>query len=163
METPTSTLEKPKNVPLQWTAHRHPDHLRSKKWYIAMGIFIALCLVYALWTAGWSFAIVIVLIGIAYAGLHRTPPAMGTLQIDEEGCTWDNEVISWDRLKDFWIVRLPEYNELHIVRKRGILEIIVQTGDIPVPEIRATLSQFLPERQDQSERLIDRIIRLTKL
>jgi spore coat protein CotF len=66
-------------------------------------------------------------------------------------------------LKDFWIVRLPEYNELHIARKRGVLEIVLQTGDMSVPDLRATLSQFINERQDQTERLIDRIIRLTKL
>jgi hypothetical protein len=163
METPATPFEKPKNVPLQWTAPRHPHHERTKTWYIGMGAFVALCLAYALWTAGWSFAVVIVLIGVAYAGLHRTPAAMGTLRIDEEGCTWDGTLIPWERLKDFWILRLPEYNEVHIARRRGILEIIVQTGDIGVPELRATLSQFLPERPDQAERLIDRIIRLTKL
>ncbi len=159
METPETQV----NVPLEWTAHRHPDHVRSKHWYIGAGIFLGLCFVYALLTSGWSFAIVMVLIGIAYAGLHRSPPAMGTIRIEQEGVTWDGQLITWDRLKDFWIVRLPEYNELHITRKRGVLEVIVQTSDIPTPDIRAALSQYLPERQDQGERLIDRIIRLTKL
>ena len=163
MDTQKTAFEAPKNVPLEWTAHRHPDHQRDARWYAAAGACLFLCLVYAFWTGGWSFAIVLVLIGVAYAGLHKSPAAMGKLRIDVEGITWDGELIGWDRLKDFWIVRLPEYNELHIARKRGVLEIVLQTGDISVPDLRATLSQFINERQDQTERLIDKIIRLTKL
>ncbi len=163
MDTQKTAFEAPKNVPLEWTAHRHPHHVRTMRWYVCAGVFLGLCLLYAFWTSGWSFAMVLVLIGIAYAGLHKTPAAMGTLRIDVEGVTWDGELITWDRLKDFWIVRLPDYSEIHIARKRGVMEIVLQTGDIPLPDLKATLSQFLPEREDQSERVIDKIIRLTKL
>lgn len=163
METPTPTFEKPRNIPLQWTAHRHPEHERSLRWYIGAGTVAGLCLIYALWTSGWSFAMVIVLIALAYAGLRKSPPALDTIRFDEDGCTWEGKLRPWNSLRDFWIVKLPEYDELHITAKRGVLEIVIQTGDIPSLEIRSTLSQFLPERADQDERLIDRIIRLTKL
>lgn len=164
METATPTpIEKPKNVPLQWSALMHPEHERTSRWYVAAGLCALALIAYAIWTAAWSFVVVIVMIAIAYVWLRSTPPAMGTIRIDEDGVTWHGKLLPWDSLKDFWIVRLPGYTELHMARKRVGGEIIIQTGNIPSPELIATLSQFLEQRQDQGERLIDKIIRLAKL
>ena len=155
--------QNPPKVLLEWSALMHPDHDRTHKWYIAAGVCAGALILYALFTGAWSFALVIALIVGSYGILHKSAPAQGSIRFDEEGCTWNGKLILWGSLKDFWVVRLPQYHELHITKKRAVGEIILQTGNIATPEIRSVLSQYVAERTDQGERLIDRIIRLCKL
>lgn len=165
METQTPNTQEPHSpkVHLEWTALMHPEHERTHTWYIGAGICAGILMIYALFTGAWSFALIIALVAGAYVFVRKTPSAMGSIRLDEEGCTWNGKLMLWGSLKDFWVVRLPNYHELHITKKRSVGEIVIHTGDIPTPEIRSVLSQYLTERADQGERLIDRIIRLCKL
>lgn len=149
---------------LEWTALTHPDHERTTRWYIAGAVFGAACMVYGIVSGAWSFVLVMLLIAGMYAFMHRVPPSSATLRIAEDGITYSGTFTPWALVRDFWVLNLPQWNELHIMKtKGGLRELIIHTNDISVPQLKATLSQYIKERVDQKERVMDRIIRLCKL
>lgn len=164
MDTPTPVTQEPV-APLQWSAYLHPEHERSHRWYIIGGLFVTLCILYGVFFyGGWSFALVMLLIAGMYFMLRRAPPAVGTIQLEDKGFTLSGQFTNYKDCTSFWFIKLPDYTELHIRKKRSVIpEAVIQTGPIAIPEIRAFLSQKLPEKEDQQERLIDRVIRLCKL
>ena len=155
------------NVLLSWKAPVHAEHERSRRWFMYAGAFVALCIVFALFTKAWSFAVVMIAAAGLYAAMHRKNVAApdAEIVIFENGVLFGGTYTRWELCKDFWLLALPEWRELHIVRKTGSpREIVIQTtAQIPFPQIRATLSQFLTERVDQKERVLDRCIRFFKL
>ena len=62
------------------------------------------------------------------------------------------------------MVTLHSHTELHVIRK-GILhaECVIQTDGMDTEEIRTSLTQFIPEKTNQSEQFIDFLIRKLKL
>jgi hypothetical protein len=151
-------------VLLHWRAATQTDHQRSTRWYIVAGVIAGGCIGYGLISGAWSFALVVTLIVGAYAFLHHAPVATAEMVIAEDGLTYNGIFAPWSNVLDFWFIELPGCTELHVMKKTGgIRELSLQTGDIPVPQLRAVLSRFLTERPDQKERLLDRIIRISKL
>lgn len=129
------------------------------------GTLAAITIVVSLVFGQWSFALVVAAIAIAYAAVHKSPPPPESeIFFYENGVTFKGTFTRYSNVKNFWILNLPEWSELHIMRKTGFVKkISIHTGDIPVPQIRATLSQFMVEDEDRKERSLDRFIRITKL
>ncbi len=142
-----------------------PEHERSVRWYMYAGAFVLACAVYGIFSGAWTFTVVMILVGGIYFLIRNAPPVVKTIKIEEKGYTLNGAFTAWADCKDFWIVMFPGYSELHIEKKKGALdkETILQTADIPLSTIRSSLSQKIPERTDQGERLLDFCIRLLKL
>ncbi|MDD5041343.1 MAG: hypothetical protein PHX87_03675 [Candidatus Peribacteraceae bacterium] len=150
------------HILLEWTAPERPPHNRGKRWYLIAGAVAILFLAYALFTQAWTFAVVIVLLGVIYGLIHGKPPITHTVQISSQGLQWDKHLIPWSDLNSFWMLQGAGYVEVHIERKKaGSLQ--VQTGNNPPLEIASALSQFLPIISDRRETILDYIIRICKL
>jgi len=150
------------NILLEWTAPERPPHGRGKRWYLIAGFIATLLLAYALFTQAWTFAVVIVLLVIVYALLHKKPPLKHTVRITPQGLQWDKRLIPWSELTSFWMLQGPGYVEIHIDRKRAP-NLLVQTGDRTPIEIAAALAQFITPITDRRESILDYIIRICKL
>ncbi len=150
------------NILLEWTAPERPPHSRGKRWYLLAGSIAALLLVYALFTQAWTFAVVIVLLVVVYAILHKKSPIKHTVQVSPQGLKWDKNLIPWHELTAFWMLQGPGYVEVHIDRKRAP-NLLVQTGDRTPAEIAMALAQFITPISDRRESILDYIIRICKL
>lgn len=133
-------------------------------WYAGGTITLACFAAYGMWSGAWSFAAVMALIGLVYFLLRKTPTYLRKVTILQEGIDMNGILLRWDDCRSFWVIRTPQWNELHVRRKFGMPRVLsVQTGRIDPMQIRALLSQFLPEEADRHEHLVDRIIRICKL
>ncbi len=154
----------PKIPLLDWSAPTHPVHERSARWYLLGSIAVLGMAAYGIISGNWTLSLLTVLIGGGYFLVRREPPVIRRIVVHDHGFEYDDLKIHWEECKEFWIVRTPNYTELHILRKRGIdRELVIQTANIDQTVIRSTLSHFLPIRPDQRERLVDICIRLFKL
>lgn len=149
---------------LEWTGLIHPEHQRSMQWYIIAGTLLLGLALYGIATGAWTMTVACVLLGIAYYLTRNEPAASRSIVIEEAGFEYENSFVPWSECTEFWISHTPHFNELHILRKRGLnREIVIQTNDIDVTLIRTTLSRFLPMRPDHQERVLDQFLRLIKL
>lgn len=149
---------------LQWTAPIAPKVERGKKWYICAAIFVVLSGAFAAWTGAWSFLGLLVLISGTYLFIHKAEPVQKTMAVSKHGFMFSGKFIPWIECSGFWMLQGPGYVELHIERKSKFSQnIMLQTGPISVSDIRRVFSEFLPEFQEKKERIVDTIIRLTKI
>jgi hypothetical protein len=163
LETPTNT---PPTAPftLAWRAPIHPEHERGVKWYIYGSIFVLACAIYGIFSGAWTFSVAIVVAAGLYYLVRKAPAVVKSIQLTEQGVTYDGEFTQWNDVSSFWVVATPAYNELHIMRKKGLnREIVIQLSDIGITPIRATLSQVIQEQSDRGERFLDLLIRICKL
>lgn len=151
-------------VLLEWMAPSHHHHERSPRWYmIASGVVLSIA-AYGILTGAWTLALVILLIGGMYFVTRAHPAAAKYIRIERDGFQFQEIFTPWSDCKAFWIVRTPQYSELHITRVKGApREVVIQTGSIDPTLIRSTVSQFLTLRGDQREHLVDLLFRLCKL
>ncbi len=151
-------------VLLQWSAPSHHNHDRSTRWYITGGIIVLLVSAYGILTGAWSLTLVTLLVGGSYYLVRREVTPMREIRIEIDGVQFEDSFTPWNQCGDFWLVQTPLFTDLHITRKGKFKgDIRIQTADIDPTLIRTTVSQFIPLRADQKERLMDVIIRLCKL
>ena len=148
---------------LEWTGYTHPPHERSMTWYLTGGGLLLILALYGAFTGIWTLSVLTIVVGAAYFLTHRSPHAPKHIALQEGGVLYDGAFFPWDNCKDFWLIYTPEYTDLHIRLRRKMKEISIQTSHIDPSDIRSCVSQFLPVRPDQHERLMDKVIRICKL
>ena len=167
-----NVLSSPSKIPsqsssqviLQWWAHSHHNQERSPRWYVKAAVVVLAIAGYAILTGTWSLALVAILLGGLYFLSRKSETPLKNIAIERDGVRFQDSFIPWTQCKDFWMAATPLYTELHISKSSGLTrEISIQTGDLDPSEIRATLSQFIPMRPDQREKLLDAFIRICKL
>lgn len=160
MNTNTDTT----GILLQWTALEKPSHIRGKRWYISVGLVVIGLMAYAIFTAAWSFLVVIALMAIVYGLVHHKPHPQNTVTIMERGLQWNRNTIPWEDCTGFWMLQGPGYVELHIEAKKGWKRhLTVQTGTNDPLQIHGLLTQFMPFLPDRRENILDAILRICKL
>ncbi len=151
-------------VLMSWQAPIQAYHERSKRWYTIGGGVVLLGVVYGILTDSWPLSIVILLTGAMYFLLRGHRPPLRQIIITTEGFFLENIFTRFDAFSGFWLLPTPEYTELHFSPKSARSpDIIIQTGATDPAELRAILSECLPELPDKQEGLLDILLRLTKL
>lgn len=151
-------------VPLSWSALSVAHHDRSPRWYAIAGAIVSLICIYGILTRDWSLTLMAIVVAGTYFLLRNAAPPLHRIALERDGFEWDGVFTSWIDCKEFWFVSTPTYTELHIHRlKNKPHEVIIQTGDIDVPALRASLCDILPYASDRRERLLDTFSRICKL
>lgn len=150
---------------LEWRAPIIASPERSPRWYLVGGICVIVFAAYGILTRNWTFALAVLLLGGTYFLLRNSTAPLHRLRVEDGGFLIDDEFIGWDDCESFWFVHLPEYTELHILKKKPSWnhEVIIQTGPVDPANVRRVLSEYLSEKSDQKERITDAIIRFLKL
>lgn len=160
-----NTLPPPATSPLlQWRAPVVPHHERSARWYTIGAALVIAGAAWGIVTGNWSFALVILLLGATYYLIRNEPPLERTITVTDQGFQLKDRFTPWSDCRDFWLIYTPQYTELRIGSNQRLrADAVIQTGDANPALIRQTLLQFLPERPNQHEHLIDRLLRTLQL
>jgi hypothetical protein len=150
---------------LSWEALEYPKHERSLWWYIAAGILGGLLLIYALITASFPFAVVILMIGVILLLSHMREPARMPVHITTNGMIMGNHFHPYKELKDFSIVYDPPRAKILYVDFQSLWQPLISLPleDEDPNKVREALVPFLLEnlRRDE-ESLTDTIARVYK-
>ncbi len=150
---------------LSWSASTRQEHKRIKGWYIGAAFITLLLLIYSLSTGAWTFTILILMTAGMYLLLHKHKLPQKTIEIQSTGVTYDNIYLSWASFEGFWIFKIGDYEELHIVKaaKQRGGDIVISLKSVDTAQVRSTLTQFIPELANKNEKLFDKITRICKL
>ena len=150
----------------QWEIPETAQYRRGRLWY-AVAIIILLSLVaYALFTANFLFALMVMLFAAIIFMGHTRAPLMLNVAITEQGVAINNRLYRYPDLKSFWIIdEPPAVKNLYLEfqsRVRPPLSFHLDIQDCA--QIRQTLAQFLAEDgEKREESLTDVLSRLLKL
>lgn len=148
---------------LAWEAPARPVVERTKRWYVAASVVVVLAAVYGIVSGGWSLAIVSVLAGGMYALVHDHRPPAHRIEVHQSGVLLQGAFKRWDEFAGYWILRAPEYSELRLTPRVRGRDLVIQTGDQDIAQLKMVLGQRIPELTQKREKFLDALIRLCKL
>lgn len=149
-----------------WEAPAFLKFNRGPGWYFGMALIAVALMAYAVWTANFLFAFIILLMGILLLLVGNKEPNRVLVQVGDHGIVWNGKLILYQDLDEFAIVYHPPYvKTLYFDVKSALvprLRIELEEQD-PIA-LRNHLRQFLKEDLDlQSEHLSDIVARLLRL
>jgi hypothetical protein len=141
---------------ISWKIPEYEKHERSKLWYILFGLIGLAMLIYAIVTANFLFAVIIVIGGfILILNDARNPRIVG-ITISSEGVFVGRKFYDYDEIKDFSIIYKPTNNIKQLYfefKSRTKQRLSLPLTDVNPLFLRENLLQYLTEdleRTDQS-------------
>ena len=151
---------------LEWEVDEYPMHQRSKLWYILAAVIGVALIVYAVATANFLFAVIILMVGVITLLSSFVPPDRVPVLITNTGVVVSDMYYDFQAIKDFSIAYDPPhvknlYFEFHSPWQPLLT---VPLEDIDPNEIRDLLLPYCLENlQRVEENLTDVLRRLYKL
>ena len=90
-----------------WIIPEYATHERGQLWYAVAGGAAALFISYALWTANFLFAIIVLLAAIIILVRHAERPPQLAVILYQDGMAVGQAFYSYQVLKSFWIIYEP--------------------------------------------------------
>ncbi len=149
-----------------WEAPAFLKFDRGPAWYFVMALIAVGFMAYAVWTANFLFAFIILLMGILLLLVGNKDPEKVLIQVGDNGIVWNGKLMLFQDLDGFAIVYQPPYIKvLYLDSKSPLvprLRVELEAQD-PIT-LRNHLRQYLKEDMDlQSEHLSDIVARLLRL
>jgi hypothetical protein len=141
-----------------WQAPEFEVYEKSERWYVIAALFIAIMVIYALFSNSPIMAITFILIGIVGYIYAQRDPNVVTFSITSKGLLANKEMYLYENIFSFWIFYEPTHTKvISLHTKASVLPFVhIPLSDEDPVKLRELLMQNIPEiKQDQS--LIDTI------
>lgn len=151
---------------LSWEYSGYRRYERGRTWYVVMGLFGFGLLIYALLSANFLFALIIIMFGlITYLSSINRPEVM-RVAITEEGVEIGEGFYRYRDITHFWFAyEPPDVKSLYLdFRDPWRSRAVVELEDMDPNEVRKVLGTFVVEDLTQDEEPIsDTIGRILKI
>lgn len=154
------------DVVYSWTIKEYEKFERGKRWYLISGVLAAGLIAYAIFSANYLFALIIVLFGIILLLQEMGEPTELEFAICETGIVVGTKYYPFSELETYWIIyNPPEITALYFEPKNILKHRMFIPLDSADPVmIRSYLNQYLTEDLEKEEEpLSDRLGRLFKI
>lgn len=146
--------------------HEVPEflkHDRGMLWYVVVTLLGAACLIYAVMTGNFLFAVILVLISVVMILMGINEPKNIRLEIDPTGVRIGTKKYSFTQLKDFSIIyQPPEVNTLYFEFRMPLRErLSIPMGDLDPNIVRNYLLNFLEEDLERDDESLSDILSRT--
>lgn len=141
---------------ISWQIPEYEKHERSKLWYILFGIIGIAMLIYAILSANFLFAIILIIGGFILILNDARNPQLINVTVSSEGIFIGKKFYDYDVLRDFSIIYKPTSNIKQLYfefKSRSKHRLSLPLADINPLFLRENLLQYLTEdlsRTDQS-------------
>ncbi len=153
-------------VVFEWLINEYEQYDRSRRWYFLMIFFGLLLVAYALLTANYLFALVVILFGIVLYVHEIQPPIEVYFGITETGIIIGRKFYRYSELEGFWLIyNPPEVKNLYFRLKNVVrFRVKIPLLDYDPRPVREYIKQFLTEETEHEEEpLSDRLARVLKI
>ena len=151
---------------ITWETDEYARHDRTWFWYLLAGVIGLALLIYAVLTASFPFAVVILMIGIISLLGHLREPRVIRIYITTNGVVVGSHFYSYKEIKDFSIIYEPPDVKIIYLDFVSVLHPIISIpleDEDPNMVRNAILPYALENIIRDSESLTDMIARLYKL
>jgi hypothetical protein len=150
---------------LTWKA---PEFVKIKRGWLWYAIFVTIFIgggISAYLLDSWSFGLALIAFGAVYLVADRPHPKNVKIILSDLGVKVGNKVYQYNRIKAFWIVYNPPFNQVLNIKVYNELleEIEIQLGKQDPTEIYEFLSRRLPELEGKEPGFVDNLSKLLRL
>jgi len=151
---------------LEWEVDEYPQHERSRTWYVVTTIIGVALIVYAIATANFLFAVIILMVGvIMLISIFKEPDRIPVV-ITSTGVLIDDTYYDFDAIRDFSIIYDPPVSKILYVdfQNRWHPMLSIPLEEMDPNQVRSSLLPFCAENLNRKEeRLTDVARRMYKL
>ena len=151
---------------MQWSVPEYRQYERTRRWYIVGGAVLAALIAYALISANFLFALLIIITSIIMVLQDREKAPAITLIIAEDGVALGRDFYGYGRFQSFWIYYEPDEAKTLFFefKNRFRPRLSVPLHNKNPLHVRAQLLRFLPEvTAKENEPVSEQLARLLKL
>ena len=146
---------------VQWHVDEYPNHQRSKAWHVVMSLLGIALIIYAMATANFLFAVIILMIGIiTLVSIYKEPDKVDVI-VTTTGIIVGDSYYEYSSIRDFSITyEPPQVKNLYVdfhTSWRPLLS--VPLGDIDPNIVREHLLSFCMENYERTEETLTDVIR----
>lgn len=149
-----------------WEFPEYIKYKRTKWWYLGMGLFGGLLMIYAIVAKNFLFALIIVMVGIIIFLYEAKEPLTVKFKITEDGLELGDNFFLWKEIKNFWVIYEPPTIKNLYVDFKNIFRPRISVpleGQDPI-KIRERLLEYIDEDTEKEEEPVsDSIGRMFKL
>jgi len=162
-ETKTNTELDP-NVLFEWIVPSYPQSEKSLGWYISMGVFVMVFVIYGLFFSdeyGWIISVTFLILAGVYYLSEMKPAPLVKVSVSDLGIRFGALFYAYDQIRSFWIINTEEVRKLHLNTYKGVsreVDILVPE-DIRMSMLRDFLRTHIREEEGRKERFSDQLIR----
>lgn len=140
------------NAVFEFTFQSFDKHRRSVTWYIGALIIAGLLLLYAIYTANFLFAVLILIIGFIIFIHDLRDPVIHDCIVTEGGIFVDDQFLPYSDFESFWIVYDPPVKNLYLTQS-GITKshLTIPIGDADPIEVRRWLRRVVLEDLERND------------
>jgi len=91
--------------PITWTASEYVQHDKQVVWYLALIVVVVLLLGLAIFMKAWTFAVLIIVMGIGIGVLAGRPPHTVNYTLSEYGLRVDDKSFAYHDFRAFGVVQ----------------------------------------------------------
>jgi len=146
---------------IAWEVDEHPHHIRTVLWYVFGAIVAVGLILFAVATANYTFAVVIMMIGvITLISTFREPDKIDVV-VTTTGIVIENSFYGYQSIKDFSIIYEPPHTKvlyLDFVTPWHPL-VSVPLEEVDPNRIREVLLTFCMENLERQEETLTDVIR----
>lgn len=154
------------NSHVEWQFPEFAKEERSRAWYIAAAVILGLLLLFAVYTANFLFAIILLLSVFVIVYQFFQAPRNVPVVIGEDGIIVDKRFYPYKELKSFWIIYEPPHSKyLYLDFKSQIKKSLpVPLEDANPLAVREALLNYLIENlEEEDEHLGETLSRVLKI
>ena len=149
-----------------WKIAEYLKHQRTKRWYVISFFLLAILIVYAVYTANFLFAVILIFIAIIQYFNDRSEPLQLDFSITPEGIMIDDKLYAYREIDNFYIIyEPPAVKNLYFIFKNILRpRLAIPLDDQDPVKIRELLRNYLEEDLEKEyEPLTDKLGRFLKL
>jgi hypothetical protein len=149
-----------------WEAPEYERYERGPRWYLIMSIVALVGVAYAIWTANFLFAFLILLAAIILVLAGNEHPKRTLVQVGHNGVVWQGDYLPFERIRDFAIIYQPPDVKVLYLNPRNIVlpRLRIDIGDQDPVVLREHFKQYLDEdlalRDEHASDMLARLFRL---
>ncbi len=151
---------------VSWESWEYPPVERSRRWYVIASVLGIALLLYALLSANFVFAVIILMFAVIQLMKDLRKPARMAIHITTGGIVYGNDFYPYHSIRDFSLIYYPPDVKTLYVALNGIMSptLTVPLEDVDPNEVRQNLLPYVFENLSRDrEYLTDLISRLYKL
>ena len=154
------------DVLIAWEVDEYPAHERSLWWYLIAGMIALGLIVYAIASANFIFAIIMLMIGVIVVVSAMKAPDRVRIAVTSNGIAVDNAFYAYPQVKDFSLVyRPPDAKWLYVDFESAWNPLLaIPLEEVDPNEVRRHLLPYCIENLTRTEeRFVDIFRRKYKL
>lgn len=153
------------NALFSWSAPEYVHHEKGFLWKIIVPGLWLILVIYALFSAAWTFAVSLLIFAGVYWLIYHEKPEHIPVKISRVGIKIGSHEIPFNHIRAFWILYQPPF--LKQLQIRTILrftpDILISLQDQDPAEIREYLASQIQEWEGRDETISEIFIRVLKL